>query len=51
MYEYVKADLENSFEKVRSGGYITGDDCNLEGWWDGGVTKAVDEFVDSKKIR
>ncbi|MEQ8928086.1 MAG: class I SAM-dependent methyltransferase [Fulvivirga sp.] len=49
LYEYVKADLENSFQKIKSGGFITGDDYNLVGWWDDGVTKAVNEFIENYK--
>jgi hypothetical protein len=45
--EYVRADLEAWAPKVRLGGIIAGDDYGLEGWWDDGVTRAVDEFVDS----
>jgi hypothetical protein len=44
-YEFVKRDLEHYFPKVKSGGYITGDDYGLVGWWQGGVTRAVDEFI------
>jgi hypothetical protein len=44
LYDFVKADLELSFRKVKAGGYITGDDYGEGGWWDGGVKKAVDEF-------
>ena len=49
MYEFVKKDLHNSWEKVKVGGLLTGDDYGLKGWWDDGVTKAVDEFVIDKK--
>ena len=45
LYEYVKKDLGLSFLKTRAEGYITGDDYVEGGWWDGGVKKAVDEFV------
>jgi len=45
--EYVRADLEAWAPKVRPGGVIGGDDYGREGWWDDGVTRAVDEFVDS----
>lgn len=45
LYEFVKKDLALSWEKVKVNGYITGDDYGLVGWWDDGVTKAVDEFV------
>lgn len=47
LYEFVKADLENYFPKVRPGGFISGDDYLEGGWWKGGVKKAVDEFVAS----
>jgi Methyltransferase domain len=45
LYEFVKADLELSLRKVKPSGYITGDDYMEGGWWEGGVKKAVDEFV------
>jgi hypothetical protein len=44
-YEYVKADLEGYFPKVRPGGYIVCDDYHYAGFWNDGVTRAVDEFV------
>lgn len=44
-YEFVLEDLELSFAKVKKGGFITGDDYNLVGWWDDGVTKAVEHFL------
>ena len=45
LYEYVRRDLELYYPKIKSGGYITGDDYGVKGWWDNGVQKAVDEFV------
>lgn len=51
LYEYVKSDLELSLQKVCVGGYITGDDYKEGGWWDGGVKKAVDEFVSLKLVK
>ncbi len=45
LYEFVKGDLENAFRCVKTGGLITGDDYGEGGWWEGGVKKAVDEFV------
>jgi hypothetical protein len=45
LYEFVNKDLKSYFPKVRHGGYITGDDYEDSGWWQGGVKKAVDEFV------
>lgn len=45
LYEFVKQDLELFYPKVKASGYITGDDYQRGGWWQGGVKKAVDEFV------
>ena len=45
LYEYVRADLELYDPKVRPGGLIAGDDYGERGWWEDGVTRAVDEFV------
>jgi hypothetical protein len=50
LYEYVKQDLFAYLPKVKVGGLITGDDYALEGWWEGGVKKAVDEFVSSNMV-
>jgi Methyltransferase domain len=44
-YKFVKADLESYFPKVRKRGYMAGDDYGEGGWWQGGVKRAVDEFV------
>lgn len=44
-YKYVKRDLETYFPKVRDGGYLTGDDYGVVGYWDNGIQKAVDEFL------
>jgi hypothetical protein len=46
-YEGVRADLEAYAPKVRRGGLIAGDDYGVAGWWEDGVTRAVDEFVAS----
>jgi hypothetical protein len=46
-YEFVKADLDAYAAKVRPGGFLAGDDYGVEGWWENGVTRAVDEFVRS----
>lgn len=48
LYEFVKQDLELYYPKVKSGGYIAGDDYGGKGWWDNGVQKAVDEFVGNR---
>jgi hypothetical protein len=51
LYEFVKQDLALSFKKTRPSGYITGDDYTSGGWWQGGVKRAVDEFVREKPIK
>lgn len=48
LYEFVKQDLELYCPKVKPGGYIAGDDYGGRGWWDNGVQKAVDEFVEQR---
>lgn len=48
LYEFVKQDLELYYPKVKTGGYIAGDDYGGKGWWDNGVQKAVDEFVEER---
>lgn len=45
LYDYVVSDLEVSFRKVRSGGFVCGDDYTEGGWWQGGVKQAVDEYA------
>jgi hypothetical protein len=48
-HEFVMDDLNASWKKVKEGGYITGDDYGVPGWWDDGVKTAVDEFIKTKK--
>jgi hypothetical protein len=43
-YDDVKRDLDAFFPKVKTGGFIAGDDYDRRGIWDHGVTRAVDEF-------
>ena len=45
LYEFVQADLDAWAKKIRVGGLLGGDDYGVRGWWDDGVTRAVDEFV------
>ena len=47
LYEFVRQDLEWSLCKTKVGGYITGDDYRDGGWWEGGSSEPVDEFVAS----
>ena len=51
LYEYVKIDLELSLRKVKTDGYITGDDYKEGGWWEGGVKRAVDEFAKNQAVQ
>lgn len=44
-YDFVRADLRAWAPKLRPGGFLAGDDYGVEGWWEDGVTRAVDEFV------
>jgi hypothetical protein len=46
-YEYVSRDLALYHAKVRDGGILAGDDYGAQGWWQNGVTRAVDDFVAS----
>jgi hypothetical protein len=45
LYEAVRADLELFGSKLKAGGLLAGDDYGLPGWWDDGVTRAVDDVV------
>lgn len=45
IYEFVKKDLDLYSSKVKDGGIIAGDDYGFPGWWNDGVTHAVDEFL------
>jgi len=49
-YEYVFEDLQKYYPKVKSGGLLMGDDYGVEGWWDNGVQKAVDDFVKERDL-
>jgi hypothetical protein len=48
--EFVSADLELSLVKVRPEGLITGDDYHSQGWWQGGVKRAVDELAATSAV-
>jgi hypothetical protein len=45
LYDAVRDDLELFAPKLKAGGLLAGDDYGLPGWWEDGVTRAVDEFV------
>lgn len=46
-HRYISAinDIRIWKEKITPDGLVTGDDYGAQGWWEGGVTKAVDEIV------
>jgi len=50
-YEFVRQDLELYYRKLKPGGYIVCDDYHHAGFWDDGVTRAVDEFMTSGRAR
>ena len=50
LYEFVKNDLELYYHKVRSGGYIAGDDYKIGYWRKSGVKLAVDEFLKNSAV-
>jgi len=49
-YEFVKADLEMFLPKLKRHGLVAGDDYARPGWWQDGVTKAVDEIVATGRL-
>lgn len=49
-YEFVKRDLNMYAPKVRRNGLVAGDDYGIPGWWQDGVTKAVDEAIASGRF-
>jgi hypothetical protein len=51
LHEFVKKDLELAFAKTKRGGCISGDDYTTEGWWQGGVKTAVDEFCRTMPVQ
>lgn len=50
LYDRVREDLRLFVGKVKYGGYLAGDDYGVQGWWEDGVTRAVDEFVESGEV-
>jgi hypothetical protein len=50
-YEFVRQDLELYWRKLKRGGYIVCDDYHHAGFWEDGVTRAVDEFIASRPAR
>ena len=46
-YDAVRRDLDLALAKVRPDGLIVCDDYGIAGWWNAGVTRAVDQIVAS----
>ncbi|MDQ6811903.1 MAG: glycosyltransferase [Actinomycetota bacterium] len=49
-YDAVRADLAAYWRVVKPGGILAGDDYGEAGWWEDGVTRAVDEFSDAHGV-
>jgi hypothetical protein len=44
-YSAVRKDCFLAFDKVRTGGFICGDDYRIGGWWKDGVVRAFHELI------
>ena len=51
LFDFVKRDITNSLKFIKQDGIIVLDDYNVVGWWDDGITKAVDFFKKKKLIK
>ena len=51
LFEFVKKDISNSLNFISDDGIIVLDDYLLKGWWDDGITKAVNFHKKNKKIK
>jgi hypothetical protein len=51
LYDFVQKDISNSLDHISDDGIIVLDDYKLKGWWNDGVTKAIDFFVKKNKIK
>jgi len=49
-YQSVFNDLNYYLIKVKMDGIIWGDDYGVNGWWNDGVTKAVDRFIKENEL-
>lgn len=50
-YEDIYLDLSLYYPKVKPRGFLCGDDYVRGGWWQGGVKKAVDRFVEENTFQ
>ena len=51
LYDFVKRDISNSLDIINDDGIIVLDDYKLKGWWNDGVTKAINFFIINKKVK
>ena len=51
LFEFVKRDIFNSLKFIKEDGLIVLDDYALKGWWDDGITKAVNFHLKEKNIK
>ena len=49
--EYVKADILSSLKKINNEGVIICDDYGNIGWWNDGVSKAVDQLSNQNIVK
>ena len=50
-FNFVKLDITNSLKKIKKDGIIVCDDYASPGWWDDGVTKAVNKMCKENYIK
>ena len=51
LFEFVKKDISNSLNFISDDGIIVLDDYSYKGWWDDGITKAVNFHKRNKNIK
>ena len=51
LFDFVKRDISNSLNFINHDGIIVLDDYDVAGWWNDGITKAVDFFREKNSIK
>lgn len=51
LFDFVKRDISNSLNFINHDGIIVLDDYDVAGWWNDGITKAVDFFQEKNLIK
>jgi hypothetical protein len=49
--DFVKSDIINALNKIKKDGIVVCDDYGNPGWWDDGVTKAVDKLCEENYVK